>query len=171
LPRDGRKTPGLPGDDSEMDVSRVDPEEVLVDFENVEPGDGDMSADIDESLLRDLDQGKDDKVLVSVRYDMLISIIENPADAPAAFDLLMYPLHGHISPTRDPQVSSFSPSTRDPHFLKISTSMRFLPGPLTNQFTRKSRDPMSALLWTASTPSYLLTVKLRLVKRSPSVGM
>lgn len=67
------KTPTTPrrngGDDSllspntsEMDVSRVDPEEALVDFETVEAGD--MSADIDPSTLSDSGQ---DKVLVSVR--------------------------------------------------------------------------------------------------------
>ena len=46
-----------------MDVSRVDPEEALVDFETVE---GDISADIDEELLRGY--GQEDKVLVSIRY-------------------------------------------------------------------------------------------------------
>lgn len=46
-----------------MDVSRVDPEEVLVDFETVEPGD--VSAEIDESFLKET--GRDDKVLVSIR--------------------------------------------------------------------------------------------------------
>jgi len=67
------KTPTTPrrngGDDSllsvntsEMDVSRVDPEEALVDFETVEAGD--MSAEIDPSMLSESGQ---DKVLVSVR--------------------------------------------------------------------------------------------------------
>ena len=45
-----------------MDVTRVDPEELLVDFESVEAGD--MSADIDPNTLSDSGQ---DKVLVSVR--------------------------------------------------------------------------------------------------------
>jgi centromeric protein E len=45
-----------------MDVSRVDPEEALVDFETVEAGD--ISADIDPSTLSESGQ---DKVLVSVR--------------------------------------------------------------------------------------------------------
>ena len=49
---------------SEMDVSRIDPEEVLVDSETVEAGD--ISADIDESLLN-TDYGGEDKVLVSIR--------------------------------------------------------------------------------------------------------
>lgn len=49
-----------------MDVSRVDPEEVLVDFETLEPGD--VSGDIDESQLPTPEYGKEDKVLVSIRY-------------------------------------------------------------------------------------------------------
>lgn len=50
-----------------MDVSRIDPEEALVDAETVEAGD--VSADmIDESLLQGLqDYGQEDKVLVSIR--------------------------------------------------------------------------------------------------------
>lgn len=48
-----------------MDVSRVDPEEVLVDFETLEPGD--VSGDIDESQLPIPEYGKEDKVLVSIR--------------------------------------------------------------------------------------------------------
>ena len=52
---------------SEMDVSRVDPEEALVDFETVTEV-GDVSADMDEvdAMLRE-DYGKEDKVLVSIR--------------------------------------------------------------------------------------------------------
>jgi centromeric protein E len=49
-----------------MDVSRVDPEEVLVDAQNVEPAD--VSGEVDESLLPGRDHGKEDKVLVSIRY-------------------------------------------------------------------------------------------------------
>src|ERR1700722_18058547 len=54
---DGRKTPdtkkkpGVTMEGSEMDVSRVNPEDVLVDYSNLELGDGDCSAEIDESLL------------------------------------------------------------------------------------------------------------------------
>ncbi|KAG6332456.1 hypothetical protein ID866_6634 [Astraeus odoratus] len=64
-PRGVSPNPGLfigPGDMS-MDVSRVDPEEVLVDFQTVEPGD--MSGDFDESSIPGY--GKEDKVLVSIR--------------------------------------------------------------------------------------------------------
>ena len=53
---------------SEMDVSRVDPEEVLVDFQTLEAGD--ISGDLDDAawLRSGLDHGKEDKVMVSIRY-------------------------------------------------------------------------------------------------------
>lgn len=64
------RTPGTPGrksatdspllmpSTSEMDVSHIDPEEVLVDFQTVEPGD--ISGEMDEAWLRaaDLDHVK-----------------------------------------------------------------------------------------------------------------
>jgi centromeric protein E len=49
-----------------MDVSRVDPEEVLVDYQTVEPGD--VSGELDETVFRGIDHGKEDKVMVSIRY-------------------------------------------------------------------------------------------------------
>lgn len=51
-----------------MDVSNVDPEEVLVDFQTVDEA-GDISAEMDEAWLRaaNKDHGKEDKVMVSVR--------------------------------------------------------------------------------------------------------
>ncbi|KAJ8073923.1 Kinesin-like protein kip2 [Marasmius tenuissimus] len=58
---------------SEMDVSNVDVEEVLVDSQTVEPGDGDFSGDVDIDLInavkgeQELQHGKHDKVMVSVR--------------------------------------------------------------------------------------------------------
>ncbi|KJA20164.1 hypothetical protein HYPSUDRAFT_142672 [Hypholoma sublateritium FD-334 SS-4] len=65
--RSGAESPCLMPAASEMDVSNVDPEQVLVDSETVEPGD--VSAEIDESWLRSIkhDHGKDDKVMVSIR--------------------------------------------------------------------------------------------------------
>jgi centromeric protein E len=53
---------------SKMDVSNVDPEEVLVDFQTVEPGD--ISGELDEAWLKaaNLDHGKEDKVMVSIRF-------------------------------------------------------------------------------------------------------
>lgn len=50
-----------------MDVSNVDPEEVLVDFQTVDPGD--VSGEVDEAWLKaaSLDHGKEDKVMVSIR--------------------------------------------------------------------------------------------------------
>ncbi|KAG6918102.1 hypothetical protein DXG01_016555 [Tephrocybe rancida] len=65
--RRGAESPSLMPSTSEMDVSNVDPEDVLVDFENLEPGD--ISAEIDEAWLRaaSLEHGKEDKVMVSIR--------------------------------------------------------------------------------------------------------
>jgi len=60
-----------------MDVSRVDPEEVLVDWETVEAAD--ISGEVDENFLRTSANGnKDDKVLVSIRV--------RPSEAPSAWE-------------------------------------------------------------------------------------
>ena len=53
-----------------MDVSRVDPEEAVVDFQTLE--DGDLSAEIDEAALAD--HGKEDKVLVSIRCVVIATL-------------------------------------------------------------------------------------------------
>ncbi|KAH9080326.1 kinesin-domain-containing protein [Lactarius deliciosus] len=75
-PRQGEDDP-LRDDRSEMDVSRVDPEDVLVDWETVEPGD--ISGEVDENFLRTAANGnKDDKVLVSIRV--------RPSDASTAWE-------------------------------------------------------------------------------------
>ncbi|KAF5377904.1 hypothetical protein D9615_006794 [Tricholomella constricta] len=65
--RKGAESPSLMPATSEMDVSRVDPEEVLVDYQTVEPGD--ISGELDEAWLRAAthDHGKEDKVMVSIR--------------------------------------------------------------------------------------------------------
>ena len=55
-----------------MDVSRVDPEEVLVDAGNVSGDLGDVSADIE---VDDLDTVAEDKVLVSIRYNSPLTLI------------------------------------------------------------------------------------------------
>lgn len=51
-----------------MDVSRIDPEQVLIDAENVEV---DLSAELDEREVRSLLYGQEDKVHVSVRCAIL----------------------------------------------------------------------------------------------------
>ncbi|KAG5652520.1 hypothetical protein H0H81_004751 [Sphagnurus paluster] len=65
--RKGAESPSLMPATSEMDVSNVDPEAVLVNHESVEPGD--VSGEIDEAWLRTAtqDHGKEDKVMVSIR--------------------------------------------------------------------------------------------------------
>ncbi|KAG6895392.1 hypothetical protein C0992_001525 [Termitomyces sp. T32_za158] len=64
--RKGAESPSL-APTSEMDVSNVDPEEVLVDSATIEPGD--LSGEIDEAWLQAAtrDHGKEDKVMVSIR--------------------------------------------------------------------------------------------------------
>jgi centromeric protein E len=51
-----------------MDVRNVDPEDAVVDFQTLDPGD--VSMDFDESFAHDnvTDHGSKDKVLVSIRY-------------------------------------------------------------------------------------------------------
>ena len=70
-PRKGAESPSLMPLANEMDVSNVDPEQVLVDYQTVEPGD--VSGEIDEAWLRaaKLDHGKHDKVMVSIRSAVL----------------------------------------------------------------------------------------------------
>jgi centromeric protein E len=59
-----------------MDVSRVDPEDVLVDWETVEPAD--ISGEVDENFPRaPSNSDKDDKVLVSIRV--------RPSESPSAW--------------------------------------------------------------------------------------
>lgn len=66
-PRLGRESPGLGLEmPSEMDVSRVDPEEVLVDYQNMDVGD--ISIEVDETGGEVIDHGSQDKVQVSIRY-------------------------------------------------------------------------------------------------------
>ncbi|KAF8625919.1 hypothetical protein AX17_006645 [Amanita inopinata Kibby_2008] len=65
----------LPGPMSEMDVSNVDPEDVLVDSQTVEPGDVSGELDLDDVFI---DHGKQDKVMVSVRV--------RPTDSQSAWD-------------------------------------------------------------------------------------
>ncbi|KAI0039317.1 kinesin-domain-containing protein [Auriscalpium vulgare] len=103
------KTPNTPkrgespfaDDRSERDVSRVDPEENLVDFQNVEAGD--VSGDVDEAMLRATDPGTQDKVLVSIRI--------RPSEAPPAWDtantlnktIKLLPQHHRNSGTSPPE--------------------------------------------------------------------
>ncbi|KAF8182356.1 kinesin-like protein [Pholiota molesta] len=65
--RSGAESPSLMPSTSEMDVSNVDPEQVLVDSQTVEVGD--VSGEIDEAWLKSIkqDHGQDDKVMVSIR--------------------------------------------------------------------------------------------------------
>ncbi|EKM79626.1 hypothetical protein AGABI1DRAFT_74724 [Agaricus bisporus var. burnettii JB137-S8] len=66
-PRKGAESPSLMPATSEMDVSNVDPEQVLVDYQMIE--DAEVSGEIDQAWLDAAmqDHGKHDKVMVSVR--------------------------------------------------------------------------------------------------------
>ncbi|KAG2009468.1 kinesin [Coprinopsis cinerea AmutBmut pab1-1] len=88
-PRKGSESPFLMPATSEMDVSVVDPESVLVDYQTVEAGD--VSAEIDEAWLRaqQLDHGKEDKVMVSVRIrpsDSQSAWVPNPVEKSIKLD-------------------------------------------------------------------------------------
>ena len=65
----GRSMTPVPGPLSEMDVSNVDPEELLVDSKTVEPADVSGEIDLDDVFI---DEGRQDKVMVSIRYVTLI---------------------------------------------------------------------------------------------------
>ena len=62
----------MPEDIPMMDVSRVDPEEVLVDAANVSGDLGDVSANIE---LDDLDTVAEDKVLISIWYNSPFALV------------------------------------------------------------------------------------------------
>ncbi|KAJ3547484.1 hypothetical protein NMY22_g1637 [Coprinellus aureogranulatus] len=88
-PRKGAESPFLFPPTSEMDVSVVDPESVLVDFESVEPGD--VSGEVDEAWLKASlrDPGSEDKVMVSVRIrptDSESAWVPNTNDAEIKLD-------------------------------------------------------------------------------------
>ncbi|KAH9008963.1 kinesin-domain-containing protein [Lactarius pseudohatsudake] len=102
-PRQGEDDP-LRDDRSEMDVSRVDPEDALIDWETVEPGD--ISGEVDENFLSTAANGnKDDKVLVSIRV--------RPSDASTAWEaqantksIKLLPQH-HRSAATSPPIFNF----------------------------------------------------------------
>ena len=108
--------------ESEMDVSRVDPEEVLVDAENV---DVDLSVELDDAFLKTLDHGKEDKVLVSIRYVVFESELYLIFIYPLKeFVLLVNKKHGRLTRLND-VLSWVNNTLRLPLHLKNSTSTKF----------------------------------------------
>ncbi|KAF9222920.1 kinesin-domain-containing protein [Gyrodon lividus] len=85
--------------DMSMDVSRVDPEEALVDFQSLEAGD--VSADIDEGQLPIPEYGKEDKVLVSIRIRPTNGHQAWDSSVPHAIKLL--PQHAKTTLTAAPE--------------------------------------------------------------------
>jgi hypothetical protein len=98
---------------SEMDVSRVDPEDVLVDWQTVEPGD--VSGELDENWFGGIDHGKEDKVMVSIRRVVLHVLPHFDADfisefvPPRCLQLGVTPLTRRLQP----RVSNFYLNTAD----------------------------------------------------------
>lgn len=154
---------------SEMDVSNVDPEQVLVDYQSVEPGD--VSGEIDEAWLRaaELDHGKEDKVMVSIRYVQNFFIMLAVAQrglveyVPQNQLLRGYPL---LVPT---------PSNSTPHMPRTphqatqpppSTLTPSSPALRTNQSIQQSPGHMYKPPWKATTPSSSRTDKQRLERPS-----
>ncbi|KIJ17540.1 hypothetical protein PAXINDRAFT_73078 [Paxillus involutus ATCC 200175] len=100
-PRGTSPAPSLfmgPGDMS-MDMSRVDPEEALVDYETLEAGD--VSADIDEGELPIPEYGKEDKVLVSIRIRP--SNGHQAWDSSAPHTIKLLPQHAKTTLTSAPE--------------------------------------------------------------------
>ncbi|KZP05793.1 kinesin-domain-containing protein [Athelia psychrophila] len=86
----GRRSP-MPGLGSETNVSRIDPEEVLVDAATVEPGDGDVYIDnIDEALLHgnSSNAGDQDQVFTSANHQTIhiAPSSTSPSSAPAPYN-------------------------------------------------------------------------------------
>lgn len=83
-----------------MDVSRVDPEDVLVDWETVDQAD--ISGEVDENFVGSASNGdKNDKVLVSIRV--------RPSDSPSAWEtqtnvnsIKLFPQHHRNAATTPP---------------------------------------------------------------------
>jgi centromeric protein E len=134
-PRKGAESPSLMPAAGEMDVSNVDPERVLVDYQTVEPGD--VSGEIDEAWLRaaELDHGKQDKVMVSIRlvsfpFIMQVELIHANAESGRRIQLqLGSPLH----PTTLSNWTLHMPRTQQPpHPTHRSISMQSSQERLTN---------------------------------------
>ena len=74
-------------------MSNINLEEVLMDYQTIEPGDGDISGKIDEewvcSALLDIDHDEE-KVMVSIRSVFILYII-----TPTHFNPESIPLMGH----------------------------------------------------------------------------
>lgn len=147
-----------------MDVSRVDPEEVLVDFQTLEPGD--VSGDIDENQLPTAEYGKEDKVLVSIRYVCRIGSLVNAR----SIDLLGFAQRSHRMFGTFPfqMFLNFFHSTLKRHLPlpPNSTLTKCSQGPKINQYTMPLREAMCVLRWKATTPSYSRMAKLLVGRHS-----
>jgi hypothetical protein len=161
-PRKGAESPSLMPAANEMDVTNVDPEQVLVDYQTVEPGD--VSGEIDEAWLRaaQLDHGKQDKVMVSIRSVLLfpfmrVQLIHINTEFGRQIQLQHgFPLH----PTTHSSWILHTPKTRQPlHLAHHLISMQSSQERLTNPSIPLSPVLTYTLPWKATTLSFLHTVK------------
>lgn len=170
------RTPGTPNrsqtpnesmNTSDMDVSRIDPEEALVDFQTVEAGD--VSADIDEGAIPGPNYGKDDKVLVSIRSldSWIIFLILRPLKFT---EFAPPPPHISRGTTMYLDPSSFSLNTPNQLLAHHPNSIltKSLLALIIGLYIMLSLAAMSALPWTDTTLSFSHTVKLPAEKHSLS---
>ncbi|KAF8989392.1 hypothetical protein BDQ17DRAFT_1434496 [Cyathus striatus] len=126
-PRKGVESPSLLLATSEMDVSNVDREQVLVDNQTVEPGD--VSFDAEDHAVEE--DGADDRVMVSIR----MSPLNNPSTmSPKSL------LPAYHNPTTPAPTSTFD---------------SILPGRKTNLYTSPLRVNMYTPQWRGTTQSSL----------------
>ncbi|KAL1716787.1 kinesin protein [Schizophyllum commune] len=92
---------------SEMDVSNVDPEEVLLDYQTIEPGD--VSAEIDPADVN----ASEDKVMVSVRI--------RPSSSPSAWLSDGHTIKLDPSCARNPSLTNASATAQDFTFDNVLT--------------------------------------------------
>lgn len=164
-PRKGAESPSLMPAAGEMDVSNVDPEQVLVDYQTVEPGD--VSGEIDEAWLRaaELDHGKQDKVMVSIR-----SALPFPSISSCKFKLIYVNVDFGRQIQRRPgsPLHPTNPSNWTLHMPKIPQPLhpahRSISMPSSQERPTNLSTPLSPVLtytppWRAITPLSSHTVK------------
>ncbi|KAF8634129.1 hypothetical protein AX15_001061 [Amanita polypyramis BW_CC] len=102
----GRSMTPVPAPLSEMDVSNVDPEEVLVDSKTVEPADVSGEFDLDDIFTG---HGKQDKVMVSIRV--------RPSETNSAWNYVSESNTIKLDPSfaKHPSTATTTPSTNISH--------------------------------------------------------
>ena len=156
-PRRGAHSPLPPTEVSEMDVSRVDPEAALVDSETVEAGD--VSVDLDEADLNDY--GREDKVLVSIRYVICNLQSDDCPEVCIGSSQQTRFMHGIRATRASNWTHSMARHRRSSTLTRSSLAQR------TKLCTTLLQGAMSVLPWMATMLSSLRTVRRRAARRSP----